>query len=227
MSRHQDQTANHIIEAFVYANSTARMASAGWVAGDVGRVAYQTDQGGYYRLTGTGPTWLSMASIENADIAAQGSVSAGTRTYLTGSSIQCGQLLVGTRFRWVVSITKTAAGTGNTAIDVAVGTAGTTADTARITFTGPAETAAADTATIVIDATTRVVSASGIIAAAYQLNNTAAATPTGGYKSNALYAASAAFANNTNNLFVGLCITAGAADVTTVNFVNAMAWNVG
>jgi len=227
MSRHQDLTANHILESFTYANSTARMAATGFVAGDVGRVAYQTDQGTYYRLTATTPTWIAENTIENSDTAAQGSVTAGTRTYLTNSSIQCGQLLVGTRFRWVVSITKTAAGTATTAIDIAVGTAGTTADTARVTFTGPTETAAADTATIVIDATTRVVSASGIIAAAYQLNNSAAATPTAGYKSNALYVASAAFANNTNNLFVGLCITAGTADVTTVNFVNAMAWNVG
>jgi len=203
------------------------MAATGFVSGDVGRLAFQTDQNAYYRLTATTPTWLLEASIENADTAAQGSVTAGTRTYLAGSSIQCGQLLVGSRFRWVVSITKTAAGVANTNIDIAVGTAGTTADTARVTFTGATETAIADTATIVIDATVRVVSASGIIAGAYQVNNTATAGAAAGYKANAAYVVSAAFANNTNNLFIGLCITAGTADVTTVNFVNAMGWNIG
>jgi hypothetical protein len=227
MSRHQDQTANHIIESFIYANSTARMAASGFVSGDLGRVAYQIDQAAYYRLTATTPAWIALASVEGSDTAAQGSVTAGTRTYLTASSIQCGKLLVGTRFRWVISITKTAAGTGNTNIDIAVGAAGTTADTARVTFTGATETAAADTATIVIDANVRVVSATGIIAGAYQVNNTAVAGAAAGYKNNAAYVAGASFDNTASNLFVGLCITAGAADVTTVNFVNVMAWNVG
>jgi hypothetical protein len=227
MSRHQDQTANHIIESYIYANSTARMAATGFVSGDLGRMAYQTDQATYYRLTATTPAWLALTTIENADIASQGSISAAVRTYLANSAIQCGKLLVGTRFKWVVNISKTAAGTGTTNLDIAVGSAGTTADTARVTLAGATETAAADTATIVVEAIVRIVSASGIIAACSQINNSAAAGSAAGYKQNAAYAASSAFDNTVANLFVGLCITAGIADVTTVNFVNATAWNVG
>jgi len=55
--RHQDLTINHILESFVYANAAARNAATGFVAGDVGRIAYQIDTGQYFRLLSTTPTW--------------------------------------------------------------------------------------------------------------------------------------------------------------------------
>ena len=225
--RHQEQTINHILENYVYADCVARMAATGLVAADVGKVAFQSDIAAYYRLTATTPAWLLEATIDNAEVAAQGSVTAGTRTYLTGSSIRCGKILVGARLRWIVSITKTAAGTGTTTFDIAVGTAGTTADTARVTYTGPTETAVADTLVLLIDMHVRVVSASGILAATFGAANTAVAGAAAGYKSNSAYVASAAFDNTANNLYIGLCITAGTADVTTVNRCSAMGWNIG
>ena|SRR5215472_7854204 len=223
--RHQDLTANHLLESFTYANSTARMAATGFVAGDVGRIAYQQDQGAYYRLTATTPAWVLGGSVENSDVAAQGSITAGTRTYLTGSSIQCGKLLVGSHFLWSVSMSKTAAGTGHSDFDIAIGSAGTTADTARVLFTGPTETAAIDTAVVMIDMHVRVVSASGIVAAVISWNDTG--SPTTGYTVHAGFVASSAFDNTANNLFVGLCLTPGAADVTTLNRCNVLAWNIG
>jgi hypothetical protein len=61
---------------------------------------------------------------------------ATTRTYLTGSalSIPTGKLQIGTCFRWTMSVTKTNAGTALSTYDICVGTAGTTADTARVSF---------------------------------------------------------------------------------------------
>jgi hypothetical protein len=55
--RHQDLTLNHRLESWVYANAAARTGATGFVAGDVGRIAYQTDTGEYWRLTATTPTW--------------------------------------------------------------------------------------------------------------------------------------------------------------------------
>lgn len=55
--RHQDLTKNHILESWVYANAAARTSASGFVTADVGRIAYQTDTGQYWRLTSTAPTW--------------------------------------------------------------------------------------------------------------------------------------------------------------------------
>jgi hypothetical protein len=55
--RHQDLTINHRLESWVYANAAARTGATGFVAGDVGRISYQTDTGQYWRLTATTPTW--------------------------------------------------------------------------------------------------------------------------------------------------------------------------
>lgn len=56
--RHQDLTINHRLESWVYANAAARTGATGFVAGDVGRIAFQTDTGQYWRLTDDSPvTW--------------------------------------------------------------------------------------------------------------------------------------------------------------------------
>jgi hypothetical protein len=55
--RHQDLTINHRLESWVYANAAARTGATGFVAGDVGRISFQTDTGQYWRLLTTAPTW--------------------------------------------------------------------------------------------------------------------------------------------------------------------------
>jgi hypothetical protein len=225
---HPNSTANHILENFVYADCVARMAATGLVTADIGKIAWQTDTSMYYRLLTTAPTWDMIGMGFNGSTSAQGSITAGTRTYLTGSQYRLGKFVVTGTFRWTVSFTKTAVGTGTTVFDIAIGTLGTTGDTARVSFTGPTETATADTATIEIVGITRVVSASGIVAATLsQVNSSVTATPTTGFKTNAAYAASAAFDNSANNLFIGLCVTPGAADVFTVNNCTLEIWNTG
>lgn len=47
----------HIIENWVYADATERGAATGFVAADVGKIAYQEDAGTYWRLTAVTPTW--------------------------------------------------------------------------------------------------------------------------------------------------------------------------
>jgi hypothetical protein len=84
--RHQDLTINHILESWVYANATARTGATGFVSGDVGRIAFQTDTGQYFRLLSTSPTWeliapytplsVGYASLQTAQASPTGSATA-------------------------------------------------------------------------------------------------------------------------------------------------------
>lgn len=62
MTFHPDETAGsiHVINDFEFADETAREAATGFVAGDVGKVAKQTDNSSYWILTTTAPTWMSI-----------------------------------------------------------------------------------------------------------------------------------------------------------------------
>ncbi len=84
--------------------------------------------------------------LSNGSVAAQ--VGFSTDTYLAGSNplnLAAGRLKAGSGYRCRFDIAKTAAGTAAAVITVRMGTAGTTADTARLTFTFPtAQTAAID-----------------------------------------------------------------------------------
>jgi hypothetical protein len=71
--RHQDLTLTHRLETWVYADAAARTGATGFVAGDIGRIAYQSDNGTYWRLTATTPTWASTTP--------------GTATFPTGGAL--------------------------------------------------------------------------------------------------------------------------------------------
>lgn len=59
--RHQDCTQNHILESWVYANAAARNGATGMLAADIGRIAFQTDTGQYWRLISNSPvTWQAI-----------------------------------------------------------------------------------------------------------------------------------------------------------------------
>lgn len=156
------------------------------------------------------------------------SPTAATRTYITGSNIAipAGALQVGTMFRWAVSMTKTAAGIAASTFDICFGTAGTTADTARVSFTKPAGTAAVDEGMVIITAICRgPVGASGVVAGTFEMThngNTAghATTPTVN-----LVTVSSAF-DITTPTNIGICLTSGAADAITIQVVTAETWNL-
>lgn len=62
--RHENSTRNHKIENWTYANAAARTGATGFVTADLGRIAYQSDDGSYWRLTATTPTWAALGSGE-------------------------------------------------------------------------------------------------------------------------------------------------------------------
>lgn len=175
----------------------------------------------------TGLVRTSLA--RNWSVASQ-APAAATRTYVIGSavSVPTNKLQIGSGFRWTFDITKTAAGTAASTYDVCVGTAGTTSDTARVSFTKPAGTAAVDTGLVRIEAICRgPLSASGIFVGNFQLvRNAAEAAGHCTTPSVCLTTVSSAFDVTVANLIVGVCVTTGAADAITIQMVRAEAFNL-
>jgi hypothetical protein len=154
---------------------------------------------------------------------------AATRTYITGSAIRIPleKMRIGTSFRWDFTMTKTAAGTAASTFDIAVGTAGTTADTARVSFTKPAGTAVVDEAVVSITAVCRgPLSASGIFVGHFQMTHNLSATGHAAIPVVDVTTISGAFDVTTASLIVGICITSGTADAITIQMVQAQAWNL-
>ena len=131
---------------------------------------YKDDGGRYYART------------TNAAIAAQTANAADT--YLTNSDliIPSFGLQAKTTFLWQVSASKTAAGVAQPAYLIRTGANRSTADTTRLTITGPAQTAVADVGTLNVMLTVRTIGATGVIqgTAWWDHRGTAANTTTSG-----------------------------------------------
>jgi hypothetical protein len=139
-----------------------------------------------------------------------------TDAYLTGSPIAIPNnlLRVGSVYRLVLDMVKTAAGTATPIFIVRVGTAGTTADAARLTFTFAAGTAAVDTGTFELWVHVRTAGASAIITGMCRCLHHLAATglTTTGAAGNAIIlATSAAFDLTVANSIIGVSFNGGAS----------------
>lgn len=198
--------------------------------------------------SGNGRIWIdSTASIvchkddsgrcwawsQNAATAAQGAGFA-TDTYVTNSDLLIPSFGMQAKaiFRWYISASKTAASTGTPAYAIRIGANRTTADTARLTLTGPAQTAVADIGTLMIMATVRNVGASGVIqgTAFWTHRGTAANTTTSGTgfandSTGHVEASSAGFDNSAlGGSYIGLSINGGTSSAWTVTQVQAEAF---
>lgn len=123
-------------------------------------------------------------------------------------------------------MTKTAAGSATSTIDVAFGTAGTTADTARVSFTKPAGTAAADEAFCEVEVLiVGPLSASGVATGEFTLIHNLAATGHAQIPCVVVSTVSSAF-DVTLPTSVGLCLTSGASDAITIQQMVAESSNV-
>ncbi len=169
----------------------------------------------------------SLSPLSNYSVAAQ-SPAAATRTYITGSKIAVpkNKLQVGSCFEWTFNMTKTAAGSASSTFDIAVGTAGSTADTARVSFTKPAGTAAADEASVTIRAIIRTIGATGVMVGEFTLIHNLLDTGHAVIPCVVVNTVSAGFDMTVADLMVGLCITSGASDAITIEMVQAKAWNI-
>ncbi len=153
---------------------------------------------------------------------------AGSRTYITGSKIAVpkNKLQVGTIFRWRFNMTKTGAGIAASTFDIAVGTAGAVADTARVSFTKPAGTAVIDEAWVEIEAIVRSIGAAGVMVGEFIMSHNLSATGHAVIPVVVVNTISAGFDMTVADLFVGVCITSGAADAITIQQITSMAYNL-
>lgn len=162
--------------------------------------------------------------VQNQSVAAQLPVAA-TRTYITGSALRVpvGGLKVGAQLYWAFNMTKTAAGVATSTIDICAGLLGTTADTAQVSFTKPAGTAAIDEGLVIVEGIVRTVSATaGVIVAELVLLHNLAATGHAQIPVVAVNTISGSFDNSSESLILGLCITTGAADAITIQQVSSL-----
>jgi hypothetical protein len=183
--------------------------------------------GAVVRLTAQQVLDLVGDALGNRSIAAQ-SPAAATLTYITGSDIAVppAGLRVGTQFRWIFEVSKTAAGTAARSFFLKIGTLGTTADATILTFTSTsAPTAAVDEGRIEIIVTIRAIgAAAGTAKGSLELKHNG---NTVGLASVPVHiispAVSATFNSTTAGLKVGIAVTTGAAEVLTFQQVFAEA----
>jgi hypothetical protein len=148
-------------------------------------------------------------------------------TYLAGASIAIppSGLKVGSRYVARFTMTKTAAGTATPIITVRIGTAGTIADTARLTFTFGAGTAAADSGTFEVEFIVRAAGASCVIAGVARLQHHLAVTgltsTTGVSGYSQFEVVSSAFDATVAGLIIGLGFNGGTSFSGTQDFVAA------
>lgn len=158
----------------------------------------------------------------NSSVATQSGI--GNDVYLAGSNVVIpqGKIKVGTTYRCRFNVVKTAAGTGAPVISLRIGTAASTADTARATLTFAAQTALVDEGDFEIEAAFRQAGATALIQAKGNLRHRLSTT---GLNVTAPFTSvlntGATFDVTGANLKMGLSVNAANPSSWTVSLVTA------
>lgn len=171
-----------------------------------------------FTIDSTGRKW---GRTFNASVASQAGTFASD-IYVTNSNILVPSFGVQAKtvIRWMISATKTAAGTATPVYSIRIGANATTADTARLQLTGSAQTAAADTGILEIMLTFIDASASANIRGTAAWAHNGAATGFASDDAGAVTGTSAAFdATSLAGSYIGLSINGGASAAWTVGHV--------
>lgn len=162
----------------------------------------------------------------NKSITAQ-IASHSANTYYAGLQLPSFSMQAGMMFEWYFPVTKTA-GTAAPAYTIVIGPNQSVADTVRLTLTGPAQTAVADTGFVRIMVTCRSVGAAGVLSGMVWLQHNLAATglaSTGPAGLSIVQANSAGFDNSAlQGQFIGLCVNPGASAAWVVEQCLARCW---
>src|SRR6185369_12991017 len=166
----------------------------------------------------TGPTGPSVAlyNANSTDVTAN-----ATDTYITGSDLATpSNLKIGTILKWTLIATKTNTGTAVPSWAVRVGTGATVTDTARVTVTGAAQTAATDVGRFEVVAVVRATGATTIIAVGLEMQHNNGAS---GFQTVAVerQATSTGFDATIASTKIGLSVNPGTAAVWTFQVVAA------
>lgn len=169
------------------------------------------------------PSW-AYGTLYNGSVANQGA-GFSSDTYLTGSNISIpnSSLKIGTFYKCRFRLTKTNAGTATPIINLRIGTNGSTADTARCTFTFTAGTAAADDGIFEVYATFDTVGSgtSAVLRGTARCTHKLSVTGITGTAavSETEHAVSSGFNSTTSNSIIGLSVNGGASASWTVQHV--------
>lgn len=173
---------------------------------------------GFFELASSTPVPLGTNFANTASAAGF-----ATDTYIANSALDLDALgapRVGRCYHWRFIVSKTAAGIAAPVLTVRVGTAGTTADTARLTFTWGAGTAAADRGEIELDCLFTSVGSGTSAVLRGKANFTTNLATTG--LSNAvksLQVTSGGFASTVANSVIGLSWNGGTSAAHTIEYV--------
>lgn len=170
---------------------------------------------------------LFLGDMNKARITQIASHSADTY-YGVGLQLPSFSMQPGMFFEWIFAATKGAAGTATPVYTVRIGPNQSTADTSRLAFTGPAQTAAADTALVRVIMTVRSVGVAGVMQGLVHMQHNLAATgfaATGPAGYTLIQATSAGFDNTAlQGQFIGLSVNPGASGAWVVEQVIARCW---
>jgi hypothetical protein len=136
---------------------------------------------------------------------------------------------VGTIYRLKFDMAKTAAGTATPILNIRFGTGGVVGDTARLTFTFAAGTAAIDLGVIEVRVHFRVAGASAVMVGVAQIDHHLAATgltTTGASGKAIITVTSSAFDATVANSIIGASFNGGASFAGTGTLVQAELANV-
>lgn len=162
---------------------------------------------------------------QSASITAQ-IASHSADTYYKGIQLPSFSMQAGMVFEWYFPVTKTA-GTATPIYTIRIGANQSTADAARLTITGPAQTAVADTGFVRVMATCRSVSTVGVLQGMAWLQHNLAATGLANTPAgfSLVQATSAAFDNTAlQGQFIGLSVNPGTSGAWVVEQVLARCW---
>lgn len=174
------------------------------------------------------PKGETVKKVYNASTASQGA-GFSSDTYLTGSFVVFPKApKVGTKYKLKFDVSKTAAGTATPIVTVRVGTAGTTADTARHTLTFNAGTAAADVGKFELDVVFRSVGGgtSAVTQCRADLAHSLSTTGIINTPGQVLQSTSGGFDSTVSGLGIGVSVNGGASASWTVQLVDAEVENV-
>lgn len=165
---------------------------------------------------------MALFNANSTDVVAN-----ATDTYLTGSSLlMVNEVQIGTIYRWRLSASKTAAGTGTPVFSLRVGAGATVTDTARSTFTGVAQTAATDVGWFELAAVVRATGATTVLQSVLKMEHKGT---TGGMQNAAqtqiLQSLSTGFNSTIANTQIGISVNPATAGVWTFQLVTAVVEN--
>jgi len=145
-------------------------------------------------------------------------------TYLTGSALTPPTTLVkiGTTMCWLFAMSKTAAGVAQPVWSLRVGTAGTLADAARLTFTGSAQTAVGDNGIAQVWLLIRSIGATGVAAGVQTLTHVGNTAGLASIPTDVQQVTSAGFDMTVAGTKYGVSCNPGAAGVWTFQLISAM-----